>query len=402
MWGWTNGQESFGGFAVFGFFVISGFLVTRSFDGSPNPLSYLWKRFLRIFPGFWVCLVVTIALFAPLAFFYQYGTLHGYLHSPTEAPLGYLTNNAFLSINQWNIDHLLGSTPFAHSGFPQGWDGSLWTLIYEFKCYLGVMVLGMIGVFHRWRESVLILAIGLWALQLKQFTDPNFLHGWFLLGDPNMVRLAFVFSIGMIFYLFRDKIVISDLIAVVAVCLLVVSAREALFYGVGIVAWGYICMWGAVRLPFRNVDRYGDFSYGLYIYAFPVEQLFALYHVNAWGLMPYVLVCLVGAMVLSVGSWYAVERPFLRLKSLNIGRFRSVSSVGDPGAVSARAENRRESNAADTLGSVVPSTNGNLPASSHGRVDLRSNGYAGLVENGSHALEPKAPPGVPAPPREQS
>jgi peptidoglycan/LPS O-acetylase OafA/YrhL len=324
MWGWTGGQESFGGIAVLGFFVISGFLVTRSFDDSPTPVSYIWKRVLRIFPGFWVCLLVTVVVFGPLAFVYEHGTLHQYVVGYSDNPLRYVKNNAFLSMNQYGIDGLLGSNPWPHA-----FDGSLWTLIYEFKCYLGVMVLGMIGVFRKWRESVIVLCLILWGIQLKQFTDPNFLKGWFLIGDSNMVRLAFVFSIGMIFYLFRDKIIISDLVAAVSVVVLLVSVREALFYGVGIIAFSYVCIWAAVRLPFHQIDRYGDFSYGLYIYAFPVEQLFALYHVNSWGLAPYVLLSLAGAMVLAVASWFAVERPFLRLKTVKIGRFRSAASAGD-------------------------------------------------------------------------
>ena len=177
--------RSFGGLAVFGFFVVSGFLVTRSFDGSPNFLSYIWKRFLRIFPGFWVCLLVTVLVFAPLAFWFEHDTLQGYLHTHTDSPSGYLKNNALLSMNQYNIDDLLGNNPYAHihAGF-QAWDGSLWTLIYEFKCYLGVMVLGMIGVFRKWRPTVLVLSLGLWALQLQQHLHPGYLQGTFLLGDP--------------------------------------------------------------------------------------------------------------------------------------------------------------------------------------------------------------------------
>ena len=330
MWGWTRGQESFGGLAVAGFFVVSGFLVTRSYDGSPNPFSYIWKRFLRIFPGFWVCLLVTVALFGTIAFWFEHGSLHAYLHGYPDPPASYLKSNALLSMNQWNIDNLLGSTPYAHSGFPQAFNGSLWTLIYEFKCYLGVMVLGMIGVFHRWRASVIVLSLGLWALQLKQYHDPGFLKGWFLLGDPNMVLLAFIFSVGMLFYLYRDKVIVSTTLAAIALVVLVVGMRTQLYYGVGLVAWAYLCMWAAVRLPFHHVDRYGDFSYGLYIYAFPVEQIFALYGVNRWGLAPYVLLSLGAALVLAVGSWYGVERPFLRLKRLKVGRFRSVESPGDP------------------------------------------------------------------------
>ena len=331
MWGWTNGQESFGGLAVFGFFVVSGFLVTRSFDGSPNFLSYIWKRFLRIFPGFWVCLLVTVLVFAPLAFWFEHSTLQGYLHTHTDSPSGYLKNNALLSMNQYNIDDLLGNNPYAHvhAGF-QAWDGSLWTLIYEFKCYLGVMVLGMIGVFRKWRPTVLALSLGLWALQLQQVRHPGYLQGTFLLGDPNMVLLAFVFSLGMIFYLYRDKIIISNTLAAVALVVLIAGMRLDLYYGVGVVMWAYLCMWAAIRLPFHNVDKYGDFSYGLYIYAFPVEQMMSLYHVNSWGLLPYVLLSLVVAMVLAVGSWYGIEKPAQRLKRLKFRRSRGTDPPNDP------------------------------------------------------------------------
>lgn len=325
MWGWTGGQESFGGIAVLGFFVISGFLVTRSFDGSPSPVSYIWKRVLRIFPGFWVCLLVTVVLFGPLAFMYEHGTLHQYVVGFSDNPLRYIKNNSLLSMNQYGIDGLLGSNPWPHA-----FDGSLWTLIYEFKCYLGVMVLGMIGVFRRWRPSVLILCCGLWALQINQHLDPTFLKGVFLLGDPNMVRLAFIFSLGMVCYVYREKIIISNWLAAFALAVFVISIKAGQYYQVGEVMWAYLCIFGAVRLPFHNVDRYGDFSYGLYIYAFLVEELLALYGVPKWGYAPYLALSSVAAMIFAVASWFVVERPFLRLKRVRLGRFRSVASAGDP------------------------------------------------------------------------
>jgi peptidoglycan/LPS O-acetylase OafA/YrhL len=264
----------------------------------------------------------------------------------------------------------------------------------------------MIGVFHKWRESVVVLAVALWALQLKQNLDPTFLKGWFILGDPNMVRLAFVFSIGMIFYLFRDKIVISDLFAAVMLAVLLVSVREALYYGVGVIAWGYLCMWAAVRLPFHNVDRYGDFSYGLYIYAFPVQQLFALYHVNDWGLAPYVFACLGGTMVLAVASWYVVERPCLRLKRLNVSRFRSSASLGDPANEVPATRRRPTSVVARVLGTrgAAPRRVVLSPAAPAAVPPARSDQASGeppLSGNGSHSFEPNAPAGVPAPEGEQ-
>ena len=69
--------------AVGGFFVLSGFLITRSYETVGSVGRFIWHRFLRIFPAFWVCLMVTAFGLAPLAFAYQHGTLHHYF---TEVP----------------------------------------------------------------------------------------------------------------------------------------------------------------------------------------------------------------------------------------------------------------------------------------------------------------------------
>jgi peptidoglycan/LPS O-acetylase OafA/YrhL len=167
-------------------------------------------------------------------------------------------------------------------------------------------------------------------LQINQYLDPTFLKGTFLLGDPNMVRLAFIFSLGMICYVYRDKVIISSWLGALALVVFVISMKVGQYYEVGEVMWAYLCIFSAVRLPFHNVDRYGDFSYGLYIYAFLVEELLSLYGVQKWGYWPYLVLSSVGAMMLAVGSWFVVERPFLRLKRVRLGRFRSVESAGDP------------------------------------------------------------------------
>ena len=307
--------ESFGGLAVLGFFVISGFLVTRSFVGSRNGVSYVWKRFLRIFPGFWVCLIVTAVLIGPIAFVYEHGTLHGYVRGYGDSPINYVTHNALLSMNQYGIDGLLGK-----NSFPHAFDGSLWTLIYEFKCYLGVLALGVFGVFRRGRLGVLALSAALWGLQLQQSLDPTFLKGVFVLGDPYMVRLAFIFSLGMLFYLYRDRVIVSGPLAAAALVMFIVSLKTPLYYGIGEVMWAYLCIWAAVRLPFYGADRYGDFSYGLYIYAFVVQQMLALYGITRWGYVPYVVLSLMGTTLLAVASWFAVERPCMRLKGFRLPR----------------------------------------------------------------------------------
>lgn len=319
MWGWTNGQESLGGLAVAGFFVVSGYLVTKSFFDSNTAVRYTWKRVLRIFPGFWVCLLVTVLVFAPIAYHYEFHTLHGYFNSGVESPWNYLRSNALLTMHQYNIDGLLSSTPYQHSGYPQAFDGSLWTLIYEFKCYIGVALIGTLGLMWRARISVLVISLIFWVAQLQDSIHPTRLHGWPLLGDPNMARLAFIFTVGMLFYLYRDKIPMSNTLALVAAVVFVIGMRTGLYVGIGQVAWAYLVLWLAIRLPLKRFDKFGDFSYGMYIYAFPVEQLLALYGVYRWGYVPYVTLSVAFSLVLAVASWFAVEKPFLSLKRLRLG-----------------------------------------------------------------------------------
>ncbi|MGD0313639.1 MAG: acyltransferase [Acidimicrobiales bacterium] len=329
MWGWTNGQESLGGLAVAGFFVVSGYLVTKSFFDSNTAVRYTWKRVLRIFPGFWVCLLVTVVVFAPIAYHYEFHTLNGYLKGGAESPWNYLKNNALLTMHQYNIDGLLSSTPYEHSGYPQAFDGSLWTLIYEFKCYIGVALIGTLGLMWRARISVVAISLVFWVAQLQDTLHPSRLHGWPLIGDPNMARLAFIFSIGMLFYLYRDKIPMSNTLAGIAAAVFVIGMRTGLYAGVGQVAWAYLVLWLAIRLPLKTFDRFGDFSYGLYIYAFPIEQLLALYGVQRWGYGPYVALALAISLVFAVASWFLIEKPFLGLKRLRLGEVPSSQVDGE-------------------------------------------------------------------------
>lgn len=313
-WAWTKGQEDFGGLAVAGFFVVSGFLVTRSFLSSSTSIRYLWKRVLRIFPGFWVCLIVTVVLFAPLAFHYEHGTLHAYLHGYPDPPGDYLRRNALLDMNQYGINQLLAGIPW-----PNAFDGSLWTLMYEFKCYLAVMALGIFGILQR-RIFVLALAVFLWASEIGEFYNPNDVKRMIpLFADVELVHLSFMFSLGAVLYLYRDRIIISNLIAALALMgFLAGSAIHGWFYPIGEVSFAYLCLWGAVRIPIRHFDRFGDFSYGLYVYAFPVEQLASLYGINKWGLGPYLLVTFPISMLFAVASWFIVERTFLNLKRVKL------------------------------------------------------------------------------------
>jgi peptidoglycan/LPS O-acetylase OafA/YrhL len=115
---------------------------------------------------------------------------------------------------------------------------------------------------------------------------------------------------------------------------------------IGEPAFAYLCFWVAVHKRLPKLDRYGDFSYGVYIYAFLVEQMASMYGVNHWGFLPYVVVCLAVSMLFAVASWFAVERTFLKLKSvpfpslLHAPAWWSVKVQGRPAAAHPRSNSR--------------------------------------------------------------
>lgn len=133
---------------VDGFFAISGFLITASWVRNPRLREYFVARVLRIFPGLWACLIVVAFVIAPISVAIQGGSPARLLLS--SAPIQYVLNNAVL-----NVYHLgIAGTP-RNVPFPGVWDGVLWTLIFEFFCYIAIAVAGVAGLLkRRWPAPV--------------------------------------------------------------------------------------------------------------------------------------------------------------------------------------------------------------------------------------------------------
>lgn len=323
--GLTNGQTVLGEIGILGFFVISGFLITRS-AGRLAFARYLWHRGLRILPGLWVCLIVTAFVLAPVVALIERGTLAGVFTEP-GGPFGYLLNNAFVAIRQYGISGLLLATPYGAMTGESVFNGSLWSLMYEVLCYLIVAGLAVTGVLRRARWVVAVLTAGLFALILRDFLrapvipGPQGEHGPFLgigaVDTYSLIYLTYMFLLGALFELYRRRIVLDDAGAIIAALVLAGTLRFGGFDILGYPAFAYLTLWLAVRLPtpFQRFGRRHDYSYGLYIYAFPVQQLLALAGVPAWGLVPYIALSTAGAFALAVPSWHLVERPAMAWKN---------------------------------------------------------------------------------------
>jgi peptidoglycan/LPS O-acetylase OafA/YrhL len=292
--------ENLGGWAVAGFFVLSGFLITRSRLRSA-PGDYLLHRIARIFPGFLVCLVVIAFLFAPIAALIEHGTLAGFL-STSVTPFEYVWGNATLYIDHYSIGNTLQSVPY-----PQAWNGSLWTLFYEFICYVLVWLLGGLAVFRRspWPALVAyLLGLGIWigiGLAERWGLDESF----FLLAKlaPFFLGGAFVFFVVERAGVNRWLAVASLVIAIGLILLIPRWGGQA---AAPFLAYGLLWLSAVLRQP-TWIAR-NDVSYGFYIYAWPVQQLVVLIGGAALGLPLYFLATVVITFGLAWLSWVLVER----------------------------------------------------------------------------------------------
>lgn len=296
--------ENLGGWAVAGFFVLSGFLITRS-RLNTSAGDYLLHRVARIFPAFLVCLVATAFVFAPIAMLIEHGTLSGFM-SIQVTPLEYVWGNITLLVNHYNIGITLQGVPY-----PGAWNGSLWTLFFEFCCYMIVWVLGALAVFRRnamlaaivYVASVIVLAATPLATQWG-------LDGNFIL----LAKLAPFFMAGSFMYFVIDKRGIipvagmASLPAAVALMALVPHLGGAL--AAPLLAYGLLWLSGVVPQP-RWIAK-NDISYGFYIYAWPVQQMLILVGAGTFGFVGYTAACAVVTLLLAWLSWATVERPIMR------------------------------------------------------------------------------------------
>lgn len=290
------GGSSLGGWAVAGFFSISGYLVSAS-RARCTLSAYLWRRSLRIFPAFWVCLIMVAFAFAPLA-----ARLSGDRWR-VDGAMTYVLSNALLKINQWGVPDTLTHHELT------AWNGSLWTLIYEFLAYLAVGALFVIPVARKASFLGLLLAASIAAGPLAH-GPANITTNFFLDG----IGLAGFFLAGSFLWALGERLPINGPLALVCLIMVGVLGYFGLASTYGQLPLAYLTLWLGATLRIRVGSR-NDISYGVYIYAFPVQQLlFALGMSSRIGPITSALLALGLALPLAFLSWHVVEEPALRLK----------------------------------------------------------------------------------------
>ena len=200
-------QTTLGSIAVYGFFGISGYLIAGS--ASRNGVGrYLWQRFLRIFPAFWACLIVTAFGLGAIALTRNPSAHCGYLCylKLRPGPVSFVYSNVLLKLDQLNV---APSKLFLA-------DSSLWTLFFEFLCYLLLAALSFVGVL-RHRGWVALIAFSIFGALLITTLVPS-LNSQFN-GESHYVLMNFMvlsvaFMGGTLIYLYRERVPDSALLAI--------------------------------------------------------------------------------------------------------------------------------------------------------------------------------------------
>ncbi|AEV70961.1 putative acyltransferase [Mycolicibacterium rhodesiae NBB3] len=298
---------------VDGFFAVSGFLIARSWLTNPRLREYLAARALRILPGFYVCLIVTAFVIAPISVAIQGGSVTKLLMS--TAPFEYVLKN----LGVLNLQHDVGGTPL-EVPFSGDWNASLWSLFWEVLCYLAVAVLGVVGLAsRRWVSPVLFAVALVGALLLPPLTFPGV---W--TAPQLLARCALMFLAGAVMYHWRDVIpakwslVAASVVTVVAASILLPDYRlvAALPLAYAVIVTGALIR--DKRLRLRT-----DLSYGLYIYAFPIQQLLAIVGLTFLNPVAFFVVSALATLPVAALSWFLVEKRAMQLKS----RLRRETSI---------------------------------------------------------------------------
>ena len=295
------------------FFIISGFLVTKSLIDRARISSFVLSRVLRIFPAL-IAAVLFSTVVVGLAF--------------TELPKAeFLTSN---NTHEYLLKNILLIIP----GIPETLPGvflnaanaivnaPLWTLPYEIKMYILLGILGGL-ILYRHSESaktlftivfgfITIVSMILYVTRYSLRADPIDLG-----IDYDYFRFSAMFGSGVLLYMLKEYIYLSGKIFFLLVCAILLSSfYRPLFVTVTYSSLCYLVIVLAY-LPngfIRKFNKLGDYSYGIYIYGYPVQQSIE----QVWPdlhLLTYFAVTFGCTLLLSICSWHLLEKRMLRLKT---------------------------------------------------------------------------------------
>jgi peptidoglycan/LPS O-acetylase OafA/YrhL len=301
----SKGQTNSGQLAVYMFFSLSGFLVTSSLLQSSGSLHYIKKRVARIVPGFLVASAFGCLIVGPLTSIDigEYFRSQNWRNIIVEA----------LALKQVSVSGILEGNPL------QLVHGTLWTIRYEFDCYIVLALLGAAGFLRpNLRLPMFMVLAAVFAVAMTvHLPIVNYgIAALFISSPDRWPDLFAFFFVGSAFFLFREQIPKSAVIFVASVAAIASSFVVGgaywafLFCGTYVVLFVSLSFGAEVKLLGQRVDL----SYGVYLYGWPIQQMILFYYAGM-KLSPAELfrAALLLSYLTAWISWSTIERPSLRL-----------------------------------------------------------------------------------------
>jgi peptidoglycan/LPS O-acetylase OafA/YrhL len=291
--------------AVDSFFIVSGFLIFMSYERSSSIKSYTIKRAQRIYPAY----ITVILLTAIGLYFISSQTLENYFSIELLKYVAY--NGLFLNfLHNW----LPG---VFEQNFLQAVDGALWTIKIEVMFYISVPIIGIFilkrsrfwGLVGVYIFSTIYLLV---CIYLTQKSDSNIYN---LLQRQLPGQLMFFISGAFLYYYFEHFKKYSHIYLIFALFGIAISNFIS-FSPIFAFALAIVIIYFATVFKYLgNWGKYGDFSYGIYIWHFPIIQIFISLGIFNYSNILAILGIIIFASISTYLSWNFVEKPFLRKKS---------------------------------------------------------------------------------------
>jgi peptidoglycan/LPS O-acetylase OafA/YrhL len=305
----TVGPAMFGNsmpsLAVKAFFVVSGFLVSESWCRDPSVARYLIRRALRIFPALVMVIVFSVLIAGPIL---TNLSLREYFGSPWTWK--YLSNILF------NPSYMLPGV-FDTNVYPVAVNGSLWSLPVECAMYLTLPLMAFTGRGLSLRillGGIVLGVISLYVVRVRVDPTPIVLYGT---NIKSALDIAPYFLLGAMWQAMLPRRFLS---LQVTVLILLMSwlvpahqiAQEIYLYA--LLPYAVLSFATARPAWFSLAGRFGDFSYGIYVYGFLIEQTVSHYFKTDGRPLLNFGLSLFPTLLLAAVSWHIIERPFIKLK----------------------------------------------------------------------------------------
>lgn len=289
-----------GTLAVGVFFFLSGILVTQSFALNASPARFLLMRAFRIYPGAIVCLAIISFVIGPVV-----TTLPVMDYFASRQVYCYFADHVSLlsifPIQCWGLPGV-----FTENRIPSAPNGSLWTLTPEIICYVYVLAFGMLG-FIKTRIKILATLV---AILVVHSVAPRAVLYFSDVEYSDILKVGLFFMAGVFAYSIRDILPIKTLYALpLVVAATVLQGTFVQEYALYLALFYSVLVISASR-PIRRVKLPGDYSYGVYIYGWPIQQTVAHFFPTLTS-YPSNLITIPSALFAGYLSWKFVEEPAL-------------------------------------------------------------------------------------------